>query len=170
MNMANNTTDFTTTALFRVSTLEFTTILTIWLLYCCMGRWSPDQPLRFLALMQGCAKLITINLWFGMRDLAMSLFVTYMLGRFHIAIDRLGICQGATVVFWMILDSLTVFCTPLKIANIACEALMTLGLLAYVIALTSALQKRGRRRWLYLTISTTCSAITMAGRIGSKAC
>ena len=146
--MANNTTEAATTALFRVSTVEFFMLLTIWLLYCCTGRWSPDQPLRVLALLQGCAKLITINIWFGVRDLAMSLFVTYILGRLTITTDRLGICQGATVVFWMILDTIAIFYAPLRLANILCEALMTVGMLGYVITLAKALQERGRRRWL----------------------
>lgn len=142
------TTDGPTTALYRVSTLEFTAILTLWLLYCCTGRWAPDQPLRILALMLSCAKLLIINLWFGARDLAMSLFITYLLGRLNLSTDRLGMCQGAVVVFWMVLDTAAMFFAPLKYANILCEAIMALGLLTYRIILVGALQPRGRRRWL----------------------
>ena len=109
--MANNTTEAATTALLRVSTVEFFILLTIWLLYCCTGRWSSDQPLRILALLQGCATLIIINIEFGVRDLAMSLS-HLILGSITLTTDRLGICQGTTVVFWMILDTVSFLRTP----------------------------------------------------------
>lgn len=146
--MANNTTEAAETALFRVSTVEYYLLLSIWLIYCCTGHWAPDQPLRIITLLQGCAKLIIINLWFGTRDLAMSLFVTYMLGRCTLSTDRFGLCQGTVVVFWMILDTFNVFFRSFRIANIVCEALMAIGILGYVIVLTQALQERGRGRWL----------------------
>ncbi|KAE8301099.1 hypothetical protein D5F01_LYC01258 [Larimichthys crocea] len=78
-----------------------------------------------------------------------------MLGRLTISTDRVGICQGATIVFWMILDTFNIFYSPLKIASTLCEALITMGLLGHVAFLTKGLQERGRRRWLIKLVAAT---------------
>lgn len=144
----NGTSNATPTTLFRVSTLEHAALLTLWLLYCCTGRWAPDQPLRILGLIRESAKIAVNNLWLQKRDLSLSLFVIHMLGRITIDTDRMGQCQSITVGFWMILDSVTVFVEPLRFANAVCEALMAIGVVVYLIILTKSLQERGRRRWL----------------------
>ncbi|KAE8283576.1 hypothetical protein D5F01_LYC18979 [Larimichthys crocea] len=87
-------------------------------------------------------------MWGGVQDLGVSMFATYMLGRFTISTDRKGICQGTAIVLWMILDTANIFCPPFKIASTLCEALIIIGVLSHVAFLTTGLQERGRRRWL----------------------
>lgn len=157
--MANNTTTTTngtianntpaaTTALFKVSTEEYIIFVSLWLLYCCTGKWSLEQPLRLVTLCQGVAKMLTINLWFKIRDPGLSLFVTYVLGRVRLSTDCIGMYQGAAIVFWMVLDSITVFWAPMKYVGIVYEAIMAVGLLGFLTTLTVTLQERGRGRWL----------------------
>ncbi|KAM3582738.1 uncharacterized protein V6R79_005004 [Siganus canaliculatus] len=148
MTTANGTGDINPAPLFRVSTLEHVALLTLWLLYCCTGRWALDQPLRIIGLIRECIKVPITNLWFKKRDLGLSLFVIHLLGRFSISTDRMGLCQGSAIVFWMTLDMAAMFYEPLKIANAVCEALMAVGVIIYLIILTKNLQERGRRRWL----------------------
>lgn len=126
--MANNTTDTVTTALFKVSTVELIALLTLWLHYCCTSRWFPDQSLRILALLQSCAKIVIISLWFGVHDLAMSLFSTSILDHLAITADRFGHCQGAIIIMWMIVDTITIFFAPLRIIKSIYEATLAIDL------------------------------------------
>lgn len=147
MTNNTNTTGGVATALSKVSVGEFSLLLILWLLYCCVGKWSPDQPLRIVVLIQSAAKILIINLWYKARDPVLSLFVVHLLGRVTLTTNHMGLCQGAAVVFWLIMDSVTVFFIPLRALNIVCEALMVVGTLGYVAALTMSLKKRGRGRW-----------------------
>lgn len=47
-----------------------------------------------------------------------------ILCQFTLTTDRIGMCQGATLVFWMILDTACIFYFPLRLAKIVCEGLM----------------------------------------------
>lgn len=76
-------------ALNKVSRVEYITLLTLWLIYCCTGRWSPDQPLRLVALLQS-SKILLRNIWLRVRNPAMLQFIVHMLDRYTLATNRVG--------------------------------------------------------------------------------
>lgn len=76
-----------------VSMLEYALILIIWILYCCTGTWSREQPLKILTFLQGCTKLIIQWAAYGVQDWGASMFLVYIMGRCTINSDREGMCK-----------------------------------------------------------------------------
>ena len=74
--------------------------------------------------------------------------MTYILGRFRIARDRLGCVQSILVLIWMTLDMASIFYVPLKYLNVVYEASLTIAMLAYLTVLTVQLQRPGRQVWI----------------------
>lgn len=110
------------------------------------GEFFPYVANPLIALAKGYA--FRRSLCGGQRNLAMSLFVTYVLGRLPINTSKVGLCQGGALLIWMVLDTATIFYSPLRLVNTVYEGLMAMGLLAYLMSMTLSLQKRGRKCWL----------------------
>ncbi|MEQ2216966.1 hypothetical protein XENOCAPTIV_027175 [Xenoophorus captivus] len=142
----------------QVSTLEFYALLCGWLCYCHTGSWSVSQPLRFLIVLQGYAKLIFGHFWIRRWEVALLLFASYLLGKVSIDWRR-----SLMVVLWLCVDTIALVLeillsgphatrrAPAKIVTAIMEALLAFGVIAYLGKLT--LSERTRQMDLARKIS-----------------
>ncbi|MEQ2204798.1 hypothetical protein XENOCAPTIV_018662 [Xenoophorus captivus] len=139
----------------QVSTVEFYPLLCGWLCYCHTGSWSVSQPLWFLIVLQGYAKLIFGHFWNRRWEVALSLFASYLMGRVSIDWKR-----SLMVALWLCVDTIALVLeillngphatrrAPAKIVTAIMEALLAFGVIAYLGQLTLSLKGQGKWIWL----------------------
>ena len=134
--------------LFRVSIGDYFTILACWFIYCQSGSWSTSRPWRWVTLIQGYVKLLLYLLYLKEKDMIMSMFVTYLLGRIRLGTGLVGYSQSFMILAWVVMDTMTVFMEDMMWPTVFWEGLMSVGLLSYLLILACSLRKEGRDRWL----------------------
>lgn len=128
--------------------VEFWAIEITWFIYCCVGIWAIDRPLRIISLILGVTKIAIENVYRQRGRLTLSLFMTYLLGRTGTDNIVPGFVRAVAVTIWAGLDFTSLFYKPFVWATTAYEGLLAIVLLAYLIHMIMALQERGRGRWL----------------------
>ncbi|MEQ2216923.1 hypothetical protein XENOCAPTIV_025666 [Xenoophorus captivus] len=139
----------------QVSTVGFYVLLCGWLCYCHTGSLSVSQPLRFLIVLQGYAKLIFGHFWIRRWEVALSLFASYLMGRVSIDWRRtlmvaLLVCVDTIALVLEILLSgpHATRRAPAKIVTAIMEALLAFGVIAYLGQLTLSLKGQGKWIWV----------------------
>lgn len=147
-NTTENGTRDNGTTVNEMTVLNLWILDAIWLLYCCHGEWTLQQPLRIVAVILGTVKCIVTHVWQKDMGVTLSWFATYLLGRMKFTKQLIDQIATVALVIWMITDTVAIFLTAAKWIDLALEALAVTAMLTYHLTLAMALQPKGRAIWL----------------------
>lgn len=120
----------------------------IWCIYCGLGSWSFDQPLRFLVFTEALLKFGLNNYLCGVTDHGLSLFTTYLLGRFRVDTTKWGLVQGFMILLWTICDLWSIFNYYVFYCLIILQGAIVTTIVICILVLVLNLQEGGRSDWI----------------------